>query len=145
MNTIRDIIRTKGSEIWSISPDETVYNALQMMADKNSGALLVKTEDHVEGILTERDCVRKIDLMGKASRETKVSQIMTSEVVSIQGSENLEECMTLMIDKNIRHLPIYEGDDLLGLISIRDVMREMVGLQKELITQLERFITGGGR
>jgi len=145
MSTVRDIIRKKGSEIWSIAPDANVYDAMQMMAEKNAGALLVMTGNHVDGILSERDCIRKVDLRGHTSRMTKVGDIMTSEVVSVQVKEQLEECMTTMIENNIRHLPVYEGEQLLGLISVRDVLKEVVEVQKSLISQLERFITGGGR
>jgi len=145
MSTVRDIIRKKGSEIWSIAPDTTVYDAMQSMADKNAGALLVMTGDQVVGIISERDCIRKMDLQGRTSRLTKVSDIMTSDVISVQGTEKLEDCMTTMLEKNIRHLPVYAGEQLLGLISVRDVLREVVEVQKSLISQLERFITGGGR
>ena len=99
----------------------------------------------VQGILSERDCVRKVDLRGRTSRVTKVHEIMTSEVISVQVTEQLEDCMATMLEKNIRHLPVYEDAQLLGLISVRDVLREVVDVQKSLIAQLERFITGGGR
>ena len=145
MTTVRDIIRKKGNEIWSIAPEATAYEALQMMAEKEAGALLVMTGDRVNGILSERDCVRKVDLQGRTSRVTKVSEIMTSDVISVDVKEKLEDCMTAMLEKNIRHLPVYEGEQLLGLISVRDVLREVVEVQKSLIAQLERFITGGGR
>lgn len=145
MSTVRDIIRKKGSEIWSVAPDASVYEALQLMAEKKAGALLVMTGEHVDGILSERDCIRKVDLDNRTSRATKVSEIMTKDVISVQVSEQLEACMTAMIEKNIRHLPVYEGKQLLGLISVRDVLKEVVELQKSLISQLERFITGGGR
>jgi CBS domain-containing protein len=145
MSTVRDIIRKKGSEIWSIAPDASVYDALQMMAEKKVGALLVMTDGQVNGILSERDCIRKVDLQGRTTRATKVSDIMTSEVISVKVTEELEECMAAMIEKNIRHLPVYDGEQLLGLISVRDVLKEVVEVQKSLISQLERFITGGGR
>jgi len=145
MSTVRDIIRKKGSDVWSIEPDATVYDALQLMAERGAGALLVMTGDQVNGILSERDCVRRVDLQGRTSRVTKVSEIMTSEVISVQVTEKLEDCMAAMLEKNIRHLPVYEGTELLGLISVRDVLREVVDVQKSLIAQLERFITGGGR
>ena len=145
MSTVRDIIRKKGSDIWSIKPDATVYDAMQLMADKNAGALLVMTGDQVNGIISERDCIRKLDIKGRTSRLTKVGDIMTGDVISVQGTEKLENCMTTMLEKNIRHLPVYNGEQLLGLISVRDVLREVVDVQKSLISQLERFITGGGR
>ena len=145
MSTVRDIIRKKGSEIWSIAPDATVYDALQTMSEKKVGALLVMTGDRVNGILSERDVIRKVDLEGRTSRLTKASEIMTGDVISIQVTEKIEDCMTTMIEKNIRHLPVYNGEQLLGLISVRDVLKEVVDVQKSLISQLERFITGGGR
>lgn len=145
MTTVRDIIRKKGSDIWSIAPEATAYEAIQMMDEKDAGALLVMKDDQVYGILSERDCVRKVDLEGRTSRATKVSEIMTSEVISVEVTEQLEDCMETMLEKNIRHLPVYEGEKLLGLISVRDVLREVVEVQKSLIAQLERFITGGGR
>lgn len=145
MSTVRDIIRKKGSEIWSIAPDATVYQALQLMSEKKVGALLVRTGDQVNGILSERDVIRKVDLEGRTTRITRVEEIMTSDVVSVQATEKLEDCMATMIEKNIRHLPVYDGEQLLGLISVRDVLKEVVEVQKSLISQLERFITGGGR
>ncbi len=145
MSTVRDIIRKKGSDVWSIAPEATVYEALQLMAEKGAGALLVMSGDEVNGILSERDCVRQVDLQGRTSRETKVNDIMTRDVISVQVNEKLEDCMATMLQKNIRHLPVYEDEQLLGLISVRDVLREVVDVQKSLIAQLERFITGGGR
>jgi len=145
MSTVRDIIRKKDDDIWFITPNATVYEALEMMAEKNIGALLVMEESLVKGILSERDCVRKVDLQGNTSRVTKVKDIMTRDVISVNVTEQLEECMATMIEKGIRHLPVYEGERLLGLISVRDVLKEVVEVQKSLISQLERFITGGGR
>jgi CBS domain-containing protein len=145
MSTVRDIIRKKGSDIWSIAPEATVYDAMQMMADKNAGALLVMTGEQVDGIISERDCIRKMDLQGRTSRLARVSDIMTRDLISVSVTEKLEDCMSTMLEKNIRHLPVYDGEKLLGLISVRDVLREVVEVQKSLISQLERFITGGGR
>jgi len=146
MSTVRDMIRKKsGQEIFSISPDASVLDALKMMSEHNSGALLVMQDDEVEGIISERDCVRKVDLAGRTAAETRVSEIMTSKVVYVEAGQEVEECMALMIDKNIRHLPVYDGKQLVGLISVRDVLREMVDVQKFMISQLERYIMGGGR
>lgn len=145
MATVRDMIRKKGSQIFSISPEATVFEVLQKMAEYNTGALLVMRGDTVEGILSERDCVRRLDLEGRTARQTKVSEIMTSRVIYVEASQPLEECMALMIDKNIRHLPVYDGGKLLGLISVRDVLKEVVDVQQFMISQLERYITGGGR
>ena len=145
MSTVRDMIRKKGSEVFSISPDLTVYEALSVMAKYNTGALMVVSNGKVEGIISERDCVRKVDLEGRASKTTKVNEIMTTKVIYVEAGQQLEECMALMIDKNIRHLPVYDGKDLLGLISIRDVLKEVIDVQKLMINQLEHYITGGGR
>ncbi|MBM3180748.1 MAG: CBS domain-containing protein [Chloroflexi bacterium] len=145
MPTVRDMIRKKGSEVFSILPDATIYEALTLLAKHNTGALMVVRGNKVEGILSERDCVRKVDLEGKSSKNTKVSEIMTSKVIYVEADQQLEESMALMIDKNIRHLPVFDGTELLGLISIRDVLKEVVDVQKFMISQLEHYITGGGR
>lgn len=145
MSTVRDMIRKKGSEVFSIVPDATVFEALETMARHNTGALMVIRGNKVEGILSERDCVRRIELEGKTSKTTKVNEIMTTKVIYVEAGQPLEECMALMIDKNIRHLPVYDGTELLGLISVRDVLKEVVDVQKFMISQLEHYITGGGR
>ncbi len=145
MPTVRDMIRKKGSEVFSIAPDATVYEALEIMEKYNTGALMVARGNKVEGILSERDCVRRVELEGKTSKNTKVNEIMTSKVIYVEAGQQLEECMALMIDKNIRHLPVYDGGELLGLISVRDVLKEVVDVQKFMISQLEHYITGGGR
>jgi CBS domain-containing protein len=145
MSTVRDMLRKKGGDVFMISPDITVLEALKLMAQHNTGALVVVNGKKVEGILSERDCVRKMDLAGKTAKKTKVADIMTSKVIYVEASQPLEECMALMIDKNIRHLPVYDGKELLGLISVRDVLKEVVDVQKFMISQLEHYITGGGR
>jgi CBS domain-containing protein len=146
MPTVSDLIRTKGSrEIWSITPDATVYEALQMLAEKNIGALLVMTGDKVDGIMSERDIVRKIDLTGKTSREMKVREIMTTQVLYLDIKQSLEECMAIMTDHKVRHLPVLENQRLVGMISIGDVLKEIVSDQQYMIEQLSRYINGGGR
>lgn len=145
MTTLRDIIRKKGEEVFSIAPDASVFEALKMMADYNTGALLVMSEGKVQGILSERDCVRRVDLHGRTAKDTKVTDIMTSKVLYAQVNQSIEECVAIMIDKNIRHLPVFDGDELVGLISARDALKEMVDEQKFMISQLEHYITGGGR
>jgi CBS domain-containing protein len=145
MSTVRDLIRNKGSEVFSITADVAVFEALKLMAQHNTGALMVVNGKKVEGILSERDCVRKVELMGKTAKGTTVGEVMTDKVIYVEASQPLEECMALMIDKNIRHLPVFDDKELLGLISVRDVLREMVDVQKFLISQLEHYITGGGR
>ena len=145
MATVHDMIRRKGSDIFSIAPEATVLDALRLMAKHNIGALLVMTGARVHGILSERDCIRKVDLKGRSAQSAKVSEIMTGKVISIDAAQPLEECMTLMLDKNIRHLPVYDGDKLLGLLSVRDVLKEVVDVQQTMLSELERYITGGGR
>jgi CBS domain-containing protein len=139
------MIRRKGSEVFSIPSDATVYEALAIMAAHNAGALLVMSGNNVEGILSERDCARRVELEGRTAKGTKVNEIMTAKVIYVEASQQLEECMALMIDKNIRHLPVYDGQELLGIVSVRDVLKEVVDVQKFIISQLEHYITGGGR
>jgi len=145
MITVREMIRKKGEEVWSVASDAKVFEALELMADKNAGAVLVINDGRVVGILSERDCVRRLDLQGRASRATKVEDIMTTKVLYVEGSQSLDECVAIMIDKNIRHLPVYEEGKLIGIISVRDALKEMVDYQKFMISQLEHYITGGGR
>jgi len=145
MATVRDLVRRKGTGVYSVAPEATVFEALRLMAEHNTGALLVFRGGIVEGIISERDCVRKLELKGRTARDTSVNEIMTSKLVSVQAGQSLEDCMALMIDKNIRHLPVYEGKELLGLISVRDVLKEMIDVQRSMLSQLERYITGGGR
>jgi len=142
MSTVRDMLRKKGSEVYSVTSSETVYDALEMMAKHNTGAVLVMSDNAVEGIVSERDCVRKVDLAGKNAKTTKVSEIMTVKVIGVEASQDLEECMNLMIDNNIRHLPVYDNGKLMGLISVRDVLKEVVDYQRSLIEQLEQYIKG---
>jgi CBS domain-containing protein len=145
MPTVRDMIRRKGSEVFSVTADTNVLDALKLMAQHNTGALMVLNGKKIEGILSERDCVRKLELMGRAAKATSVGEIMTDKVIYVEAGQPLEECMALMIDKNIRHLPVFDGRELLGLISVRDVLREVVDVQQFLISQLEHYITGDGR
>lgn len=145
MATVRDMIRKKGEEVFSIPPEASVYQALEAMAKRNVGALLVMTGDEMVGIVSERDCVRKVDLKGRSVKDTKVSEIMTSEVFTVTCDQPLEECEALMMEKSIRHLPVYDGNKLVGLLSVRDVLREMNEMQKMMLSQLEHYITGGGR
>ena len=143
MATVRDMIRKKGGDIFMVAPDATVFEALKLMAQHNTGALLVMSNDMVDGIISERDCVRKVELDEKTVRDTRISDVMTSKVISIDADEQLEECMALMLEKSIRHLPVYDGKKLLGFISVRDVLKEVVDVQQMMLSQLERYITGG--
>ena len=145
MATVRDMIRKKGEEVYTIAPDATAFDAISLMAKHNIGALLVMTEGNVDGIVSERDCIRKVELEGKSSKDTQVSTIMTSKLITVDCAQPLEECMALMLDKNIRHLPVFDGAKLVGLLSVRDVLKEVVDVQQTMLSELERYITGGGR
>jgi CBS domain-containing protein len=145
MVNVREMVQKKGSEIWSVKPEASALEALKLMADKNAGAVMVIGDGKVRGILSERDCVRKLDLQGRAARETQVKDIMTTKVIYVEGGQSVDECVAIMIDKNIRHLPVYDDGKLIGLISVRDALRELVDYQKFMIAQLEHYITGGGR
>jgi len=139
------MIRKKGYQVFSIAPEATVLDALKMMAEHNIGALLVMSDGEMVGIVSERDCIRKVDVMGRNANDTKVKEIMTSQVVTMEASQPLEECMSLMIEKNFRHMPVCEGKQLLGILSVRDVLKEVIEVQQMMLSELERYITGGGR
>lgn len=142
MITARDLIRKKGSEIFSVTGATSVQAALQIMADQNLGAVLVMDGDAVVGILSERDCARKLDLQGRAADKTQVDEIMTGKVLYVEGGQVLEECMALMNTHHIRHLPVFEEGKLIGMISVRDVLKEIIDDQKFLISHLEHYILG---
>jgi CBS domain-containing protein len=132
----------KGKKTWTIAPSTSVYDAISEMAAREIGALLVIDGDKVVGIITERDYARKIILEGKSSKNTPVSEIMTTRVIYVVPDQKLEECMALMSAKRIRHLPVLEGDRLVGMISIRDVVKEMISEREFIIDQLTRYISG---
>ena len=138
--TVRDILRGK-SEVYSVEPGDTVLDALHLMADKNIGAVLVRSEEKIEGIFSERDYARKVILVGKTSRETLVSEIMTTQVVCVEPGWTAEQCMALMTERRIRHLPVVEQGRLMGVISIGDVVRAVVDEQQFTIDSLQRYIT----
>lgn len=143
MKTVKDILRIKGHDVWSTTPDATVYQALQTMAEKNVGALVVLGADTVVGIISERDYARKVILHGRSSREIRVSEIMTSEVYYVRPDQNIEDCMALMTDKRVRHLPALENDQLVGVVSIGDVVKALIAQHESTIRHLEDYITGG--
>jgi CBS domain-containing protein len=142
MYTVRQILKNKGQQVWSISPAASVYEALQLMAAKDIGALAVVKEERLVGIFSERDYARKVILHGKTSRETRVDEIMTGRVVVVGPERTTEECMALMTEKHIRHLPVVEGERLIGLISIGDVVKAVISNQEFVINQLENYISG---
>ena len=143
MKTVREIIATKGGEIWTIPPDTTVFDALKTMADKNVGALLVLDGDAITGILSERDYARKVILHGKSSKELQVSEIMSSKVYFVSPTDNVDDCMALFTNKRVRHLPVLDNEQLVGIISIGDVVKAVIADQEFTIRHLENYITGG--
>ena len=143
MNTIRQLLREKGPDIWSVSPDTTVYEALQLMAEKDIGAVLVMDGEELVGIFSERDYARKVILHDRSSRETRVQEIMTPEVVCVSPEQSIEECMGLMTTRRIRHLPVVEeGGRVTGVISIGDVVKAVISDQTQLISHLQAYILG---
>jgi CBS domain-containing protein len=140
MKTVRDILKKKGSDAYSVSPQATVYEALQVMADKNIGAVLVIEKGKLVGIFSERDYARKVILKGKASKETLVSDLMTRNILYVSPDKNVEDCMFLMTTKHVRHLPVMEDDRLLGIISINDVVKIIISEQKFAIDTLEKYM-----
>lgn|SRR5574338_803572 len=143
MNTISEILKKKGTEVWSVTPSTKVFEALQLMAEKNIGAVLVIDNEKLEGIFSERDYARKVVLEGHSSRELEVGKIMSSKVLFINPQVSVEDCMAVMIEKHIRHLPVFENEKLKGLISIGDVVKSLLDEKKYTIEQLEHYITGG--
>lgn len=142
MEKVRDILQTKDHTIFSVSPESTVFDALDLMCDKNVGALLVVDNGKLVGIFTERDYARKVILRGKASKDTLIEEIMTEHPSTVTTESTIEDCMRLMTNKYIRHLPVLQGDELIGVISIGDVVRYIIEEQKFIIENLEQYITG---
>jgi len=144
MKTVRDLLKQKGRDVWSVAPDSTVYDGLKLMAEKNVGALLVIDAGRPVGIFSERDYARQVILKGKASKDTPVREVMTSKVVFVRPEQSIEECMALMTDKRFRHLPILEGGALVGILSIGDVVKAVISEKDFLIEQLANYISSGG-
>ena len=142
MRTVKDILRAKGSKVYSISPDATVYEALNRMADKNVGALLVLELEQIVGLISERDYARKTILKGRFSKETAVKEIMTTNVITVGPGEDLEKCMELFTDKHVRHLPVIEDEKIIGIISIGDVVKGVIDHKEFIIQEQEKYIKG---
>jgi len=141
--TIDAILAQKGTEIFSTSPDATVYEAIELMANKNIGALLVLEEGKLVGLISERDYTRKVMLRGKRSKETQVREIMSSDLTVVHSREPVENCMRMMTDKRIRHLPVVDGETIRGVISIGDLVKWIIATQSAAIAHLEMYISGG--
>lgn len=139
--TVGTILKRKGGGIWSVRPDQTVYEAIEMMADKGVGALLVMSEGKLAGIISERDYARKVILQGRSSKTTVIQEIMTSPVISVSPKEAVDECMELMTRNRIRHLPITENERVVGIVSIGDLVKWLVSEQEETIEHLHNYIS----
>jgi len=140
--TISEILSNKGATVWSISPDATVFEAILMMTEKNVGALLVTEGNKLVGIISERDYTRKVIVKGKSSKTTAVREILSSQVIHVSPSHTVEECMRLMTDHRFRHLPVLDGDKILGIVSIGDPVNWIISAQSTTISQLQTYITG---
>ncbi len=140
--TISELLNTKGSNVWTVSPDTMVFDAIQLMADKNIGALLVTEGDRLVGIISERDYTRKVALKGKSSKQTAVREIISGQVIHVEPEHTVEDCMRLMTDHRIRHLPVLEGERILGIVSIGDLVNWIISAQHSTIQQLQAYISG---
>lgn len=142
LETVRSILKQKGSQVWSVTPATTVYQAVEMMADKAVGALAVVSNNKIVGIISERDYARKVILKGKSSRETPVGKIMSGTVFTATPDYTVDDCMRIMTAHRIRHLPVVQGEDLVGMISIGDLVKAIISTQAETIDQLTNYIEG---
>lgn len=147
MNTVKAMLAMKGNEVFSIGPEASVYQAVELMATKGVGALIVVTEDNMlAGIISERDYARKVILKNKASRDTKIHEIMTKDVINVEESTAVEICMSLMSQKSIRHLPVIKNGEPVGMVTVDDLLKFTIKDQKIMIAELESYIleeTGG--
>jgi CBS domain-containing protein len=142
LDAIDSVLRLKGRQVWSVAPTAMVYEAVQKMSSKGVGALLVMSEDRLDGIISERDYARKVILKDRLSKLTQVREIMTSTVLTVTPEDTVEECMRLMTEHRIRHLPVLDGDRVVGMVSIGDLVNWIITAQEETIGQLEGYIAG---
>jgi CBS domain-containing protein len=142
MKLVKQLLDAKGHEVLSISPDASVLDAIKVMAEKGLGALVVLQDTALAGIVTERDYARKVILKGRSSKSTLVSDIMTAEVITTTGDNTVDECMNMMTDRRIRHLPVVDGETVIGIISIGDLVKAVIADQKAEIEHLEHYISG---
>ena len=140
MKSLQQLLQAKGAQVHAIQPDAKVIEGLQLMAKKDIGALVVLENERLVGIMSERDYARKVILQGKSSHDIQVREIMTGDVVTVEPSRTIEECMALMTQRHVRHLPVCEGDRLVGLVSIGDLVKEVIAEQEQTIKQLESYI-----
>jgi CBS domain-containing protein len=142
VKTVKQLLDSKGHDIWSIAPNASVYDAIELMAEKGVGALVVLDDEWPVGIVSERDYARKVVLKERSSTETKVSEIMTTSIIYARPDQTIEECLSTMTEERIRHLPILEGEKLVGMLSIGDLVKATIAEQQLLIEQLEHYISG---
>lgn len=142
MTTVRDLLKVKGNAVWSVPPDTTVFETLELMSDRNIGAVLVMEGAALIGIVSERDYARKVEMEGRSARDTTVREIMTRRVLTVQPDQTVEDCMALMTEHRMRHLPVMQNGRVLGLISIGDVVKAIISEQEFMIGQLETYIMG---
>lgn len=142
MQTAADILEVKGHDVWSVRPDATVLDALKVMADRDVGAVLVQDGDGVLGVLSERDYARKVVLAGRSSRESPVEEVMTTDVVSVAPDRSVEDCMALMTDKRLRHLPVVDRGKVIGVVSIGDLVKAVIDDREVTIAYLQSYIAG---
>ena len=140
--SVGSVLAHKGSVVWSIAPNSMVFDAIQLMADKNVGALPVVDSGQLVGMISERDYTRKVSLKGKSSKQTPVREIMTREVVTIHVADSIAECMRVMTECRIRHLPVMEGEKMIGLVSLGDLVKWVISAQAATIEALQKYITG---
>ena len=143
MHTVKELLREKGSQVWTNAPQATVYEALELMAAKNIGSLVVVEHGDVAGMFTERDYARKVSLKGRSSKTTTVGELMTPDVLYVSPADTIENCMALMTEKRLRHLPVMESGKLAGVVSIGDIVKVVISEREFTIRELERYITGG--
>ena len=142
MRSVREILKTKGNDVFAVKPDDTVFDSLKLMADKEVGALLVMDGEKLVGIVTERDYARKVILEGKSSQSATVSEVMTKRVLCVNPQQTVDECMALMTDKRARHLPVLDHKKVVGVVSIGDLVKATINEQKVLIDHLQHYISG---
>ncbi len=142
MKSIKDVLRDKGRDVWTIDVEASVLDALKLMADKEIGALVVTEGGRITGVMSERDYARKVVLRGKTSKDTPVREIMTRKVLYVKPEQTVEECMALMTEKHVRHMPVLDGDQVIGLVSIGDIVKSVISEQQFLIGHLENYIRG---
>lgn len=142
MDTIEDLLRSKGRRVWSIAPDASVYDALALMAEKDIGALMVMEGARPLGMFSERDYARNVILKGRYSKDTTVKTVMTTRVIGVRPDQKLEECMAVMTERRVRHLPVMRGNELVGIVSMGDLVKAVTDGQRFMIDQLVHYITG---